>query len=59
MESLWLIINFVGPALLLAVLVWAFLRNRKAGRANLEQAERGAREVREKIAEDDARRRTR
>ena len=49
---MWLLINFVGPFLLLAVLVWAFLRNRSAGRRNFEEAERGARQVREDIQRD-------
>ena len=56
MESLWFLINFVGPFLLLGVLIWAFLRNRRAGRGSVERAERGAREVREEIAEDEVRR---
>ena len=52
METLWLIINFVAPALLIAVLIWAFFHNRNASRANIERAERGAREVREEIRRD-------
>ena len=50
--ELWSIITIVAPLALLAVLVWAFLRNRAAGRRNFEEAERGARKVREDIRRD-------
>ena len=52
---LWIVIDIVGPLLLIGVLIWAWQRNRAAGRANFEQAERGARQVRREIEEDEAR----
>ena len=52
---MWGLINIVGPLLLLAAIVYVFVRNRRRPRGEIEQAERGAREVREEIAEDEAR----
>ena len=49
--SLWPIITVVGPILLLAVLIWAFLRNRNAPRSTVVDAERGAGDLRERINE--------
>lgn len=49
MESVLAIATVVGPIVLLAVLIWAWLRNRQAGRANEIQAERGARDLRRDI----------
>jgi hypothetical protein len=40
----WAIINIVGPLLLLLVLGWAFLRNRKA-RGGIDRTERSTRDV--------------
>ena len=53
---MWILINFIGPFLLLAVLVWAFLRNRRARPGEIERAERGARELRQELEEEEARR---
>ena len=55
MESLWTLITIVGPLLLLAALVWVYFRNRNASRASLERAERGARELRRELEEEEAR----
>lgn len=49
MESVLAIATIIGPILLLAVLIWAWLRNRQASRSNEIQAERGARELRRDI----------
>ena len=46
MEGLWSLITVVGPILLIAAIIWAYLRNRTAGRASVARAERGARELR-------------
>jgi hypothetical protein len=57
MESLWIVIDIVGPLLLIAVLIWVFLRNRQDRREHPEKiaaAERGARELRKEIDEDEA-----
>ena len=54
-ESLWWIIDIVGPAVLVVVLVWLVLRTR-AGRADRDnqRSEQGARDV---YAEEERRRR--
>ena len=54
-ESLWWIIDIVGPAVLVVVLVWLVLRTR-AGRADRDnqRTEQGARDV---YAEEEQRRR--
>jgi hypothetical protein len=54
MESLWSLLNIVGPLLLIAVLIWAFMRNRGGSRQEIERAEQGARELREQIDRDEA-----
>lgn len=54
MESLWILIDIVGPLLLIGALVWVFLRNRRRPRGEVEQAERGARELREQLEREDA-----
>lgn len=51
---LWSLATVLGPLLLLGMIVWVYYRNRKAGPANLARAERGARELREEIARDEA-----
>ena len=51
---MWSLVTILGPLLLIAVIVWAVLTNRN--RAGVGQAERGARELREEIEEDEARR---
>ena len=40
----WGILNIVGPLLLAAVLLWAFLRNRSS-RREIDRSERGTRDV--------------
>ena len=49
----WAILNIVGPLLILVVLAWAFLRNRKA-RGGIDRTERAARDV---YDQEEARRR--
>ena len=53
---LWTLITILGPLLLIAAIVWAWLRNRNPSREEIARAERGARELREEIEEDEARR---
>ena len=53
MESFWFIAVVVGPVLLIGLIIYATTRNRSAPRENVEQAERGARELREKLARED------
>lgn len=40
----WSLINILGPLLLAAVLLWAFLRNRSS-RRDIDRSERGTRDV--------------
>ncbi|WP_454598413.1 hypothetical protein [Qipengyuania sp. SM2507] len=49
MESVLALATVLGPILLLAVLVWAWQRNRQASRSNELKAERGARDLRQDI----------
>ena len=51
----WAILNIVGPLLLLVVLAWAFMRNRKA-KGGIDQTERRTHEV---YDEEEANRRER
>ena len=41
----WGIINFVGPLLLAAVLLWVLLRNRKARNRDVDRTEQGTRDL--------------
>ena len=52
---MWSLATVLGPILLLGVVLWAMTRNRKGGSREIERAERGARELREDIEEDEAR----
>lgn len=52
MENLWWLVDVVAPILLIAAIVYAWLRNRKARRGSFEQAERGAARLREDIRKD-------
>ena len=54
--GLWFIINFVGPFLLLAVIVWAWASNRKRRGAGEARADAGAERLREQINAEDERR---
>jgi hypothetical protein len=49
---MWALINIVGPLLLLAALVWVFLRNRGRPRSEIAEAERGAVKLREELQRD-------
>lgn len=53
---LWSLITILGPILLIGAIVWAYLRNRKPRAGEIARAERGARELREELEEDEARR---
>lgn len=46
------IATIVGPILMLAVIIWAYMRNKSASRSTTQRAERGARELREEIEHD-------
>ena len=53
---MWTLITILGPLLLIAVIVWAYLRNRNPSREEIARAEHGARELREDLEEEEARR---
>jgi hypothetical protein len=50
----WLqwVAEVVGPLLLLAVIIWAVMRNRSSSQG-INRAERGARELREELSRED------
>ena len=52
MGSLWSLVTILGPIVLIGVVIYAYVRNKRAPDANFEKAERGARELREEIHED-------
>tara|TARA_R110000751_G_scaffold2018_9_gene9149 strand:+ start:86072 stop:86251 length:180 start_codon:yes stop_codon:yes gene_type:complete len=51
MEAILPIATVLGPIVLLAALVYAWLRNRKAPKSVDRAAERGARELRQEVSE--------
>jgi lysylphosphatidylglycerol synthetase-like protein (DUF2156 family) len=51
--DIWSLALIGGPILLLAVIIWAFLRNRSAPRSTTQRAERGAAELRAEIERGD------
>lgn len=53
---MWTLVTILGPLLLIAVIVWAYLRNRNPSREEIARAEQGARELREDLEEEEARR---
>jgi cbb3-type cytochrome oxidase subunit 3 len=50
--AMWSLVTILGPILLIAAIVWAFLRNRRAGRGSFDRAERGAQELRDELERD-------
>ena len=47
---LWGAVTIIGPILFFAIILWAYLSNRKGrDKGEIAEAERGAREVREDI----------
>ena len=53
---LWTLITILGPLLLIGAIVWAYLRTRNPSREEIASADRGARELREDLEEEEARR---
>jgi hypothetical protein len=56
MEAVLPLANVIGPILLLAVIVYVWMRNRNTSDALDRKAERGARELRRDIEESPERR---
>jgi hypothetical protein len=52
MTTFWLLAVTVGPLVLLAVLIWGWVRNRKAPPSVTARSEAGAKQVREEIKRD-------
>ena len=50
----WSLATILGPILLIGAILWAYLRNRKPSREEIDRAERGARDLREELEEDEA-----
>ncbi|WP_165362115.1 hypothetical protein [Qipengyuania thermophila] len=56
MGWLWMLVTVLGVVLLGAAILYAFRANKSAPPRNVAVAEEGAREVRDELAEDQARR---
>ena len=56
MGWLWTLITIVGPILLIGAIVWAWLRTKGPRPEEIARAERGARELREELEEEETRR---
>ena len=52
MEGLWVVMTVVGPIVLIAAIIVVWARNRKPPQAEINQAEEGAKQVREEIRND-------
>ncbi len=50
--DIWPIVTIVGPILLMAIIIFAWWRNRQAPKSNLREAEHGAKELRDEIANE-------
>ena len=53
MESIWTLVTILGPVLLIAAIVYAFIRSRSTSRREEIEGERGARELRHELEEDE------
>jgi len=49
---LWSLVTILGPILLIAVVIYAVLRNRGGSRREVDRAERGAVELRKELERD-------
>jgi FtsZ-interacting cell division protein ZipA len=52
MAEIWSITVIVGPIILIAAIVYAWLRNRNARKATKRKADRGAERLQEKVERD-------
>ncbi|MCH2486340.1 MAG: hypothetical protein MK010_01160 [Erythrobacter sp.] len=52
MAEIWSITVIVGPIILIAAIIYAWLRNRNARKSTLREADRGAKRVQEKVERD-------
>jgi hypothetical protein len=43
--ALWAVMNIIGPLLLVVVLAWALMRNRKSKQADIDRTERATRDL--------------
>jgi hypothetical protein len=43
--ALWAVMKIVGPLLLVVVLAWALMRNRKSKQADIDRTERATRDL--------------
>lgn len=50
--GLWSLATVIGPILLIIAIIWALWSNRKAKDRTIRDAERGARELREDLEDD-------
>lgn len=54
LTSLWPIITVLGPILLLGVMIYAWVQNRRQPESEIRRSEEAARELRERIDAEDA-----
>ncbi len=52
MEGFWGVVIIVGPILLLAALIWGWMRNRRVDRKTEARSDRGTHRLREDLAEE-------
>ena len=52
MAEIWSITVIVGPIILIAAIIYAWLRNRNARKATKRKADRGAERLQEKVERD-------
>jgi len=50
--GLWGLATIVGPILLIAVIIWAMMRNRGGTKREVDRAEQGAVQLREELDQD-------
>ncbi|HTH29482.1 MAG TPA: hypothetical protein VL918_13585 [Sphingobium sp.] len=54
MEALWAVMTVIGPILLMAVMIWAILRNRQQRtQASQDRTERATRQLYEQLDRED------
>ncbi|MBO9511559.1 MULTISPECIES: hypothetical protein [unclassified Erythrobacter] len=52
MAGIWSFVVIAGPIVLIAAIIFAWLRNRNASKSTLREADRGAERLQEKVERD-------
>ena len=58
MAGIWSFVVIAGPIVLIAAIIFAWLRNRNASKSTLREADRGAERLQEKVERDGIRHRS-